>query len=108
MTEQQFLDECDDVLSGIEDALDAADVDVDSERSGQVLTLEFEDRSKVIVNGNAPMRELWIAARSGGFHFSKRDGVWVDTRSGDEFYAALSRLISQQAATGVLIAPRRS
>lgn len=103
MTEQQFLDECDRVLNAIEDALDAADIDVDSARTGSVLSIEFDDGSKIIVNGNTPLRELWIAARSGGFHFSKRDGRWLDTRSGDEFFAALSRLVSQQGGAGVVI-----
>lgn len=103
MTEEQFLDECDRLLRVIEDGLDAADIDYDAERSGVVLTLEFGDRSKIIVNGNTPVKEMWIAARSGGFHFRKVDGRWIDTRSGDEFFAALSRLVSQQSGEGVIL-----
>ena len=103
MTEQQFLDECDRLLRCIEDGLDAADIDVDAERSGSVLTLEFGDRSKIIVNGNTPVKEMWIAARSGGFHFRQINGRWMDTRNGDEFFAALSRLVSQQSGAGVIL-----
>lgn len=103
MTEEQFLDECDRMLRVIEDGLDAADIDYDAERSGQVLTLEFGDGSKIIVNGNAPVKEMWIAARSGGFHFRKINERWTDTRHGDEFFAALSRLVSQQCGEGVIL-----
>ena len=59
MTEQEFLDACDRVLEAIEDAIDASGIDADTERAGQVLTLEFDDGSKIIVNGNAPVREIW-------------------------------------------------
>lgn len=97
MTEQQFLDECDRLLAVIEDQLDALPIDVDSERSGNVLTIELEDRSKIIVNGNTPLREMWIAAKSGGFHFSRKPPVWIDGRSGDEFFATLTRLLSSQS-----------
>jgi CyaY protein len=106
MTEPEFLAECDRILQVIEDALDRADIDVDSERSGNVLTLEFEDTSKIIVNGNTPLRELWIAAKSGGFHFSHRSEGWIDSRGGDEFFAALSKLVSQQAQAGVILCDR--
>ncbi len=61
------------------------------------MELEFENGSKIIINSQAPMQELWVAARSGGFHY-RRDGErWVDTRSGSELYAALSGYVSEQA-----------
>ncbi len=106
MTEQDFLAECDRLLRVIEDALDRAEIDVDTERSGNVLTLEFEDQSKIIVNGNTALREMWIAAKSGGFHFSKPALHWIDTRNADEIFAALSKLISQQAHARVLLRDR--
>ena len=106
MTEQQFLDACESILTAIEDGLDEADIDVDAQRSGNVLTVEFADKSKIIVNGNTPLREMWIAARSGGFHYRLVAQRWIDGRSGDEFYAVLSALISAQANATVNIAPR--
>ncbi|MFP3740654.1 iron donor protein CyaY, partial [Burkholderia sp. SIMBA_019] len=59
--------------------------------------LEFEDGSKIIVNSQAPMQELWVAAKAGGFHFRHDGAKWMDTRSGAELYAALSTYMSQQA-----------
>lgn len=97
MTEEQFEERCEHVLRAIEDAIDAAGIDIETGRRGQVLELEFEDGSKIVVNGNAPVRQVWVAARSGGFHFRDAEGIWVDTRSGEELFASLSRLLSAQA-----------
>ncbi len=103
MTEREFHEQCDRVLRAIEDGVDAAGVDVETSRSGNVLELEFDDGSKVIVNGNAPLQEVWVAARSGGFHF-RRDGErWVDTRSGEDLFACLSRVVSQQGGAPVVL-----
>jgi CyaY protein len=101
MTEPEFLAECDRVLAAIEDALDVCGADVQSGRSGPVLEVEFDDDSRLIVNGNAPVREIWVAARSGGFHFRHDGSVWRDTRSGDELFASLSRLVSAQSGQAV-------
>lgn len=83
----------------IEAAADTADADVEINRTGNVMELEFEDGSKIIVNSQAPMQELWVAAKAGGFHFRHDGSRWVDTRSGAELYAALSGYMSQQAGT---------
>jgi CyaY protein len=102
MTETEFLTVAARVLDDIEHTLervgDAADVDVECSRSGNVLEIEFVDHgSKIIVNTQAPMQEIWVAARAGGFHYRLNEGRWLDTRSGIELYAALSDLASAQA-----------
>ncbi len=101
MTETEFLDLAEAVLDHIEAAIEqageAADVDVECSRSGNVLEIEFIDtRSKIIVNTQAPMKEIWVAARAGGYHYRLVDGLWRDTRDGSELYEALSRLASAQ------------
>ncbi len=102
MTESEFLAVAEAVLSDIESrieqAADAADVDVECSRSGNVLEIEFIDQnSKIIVNTQAPMQEIWVAARSGGFHYRMKGDVWLDTRDGSELFTALSSLASAQA-----------
>jgi CyaY protein len=88
------------VLARIETAVEAHDeLDVDLE-SG-ILTVTCPDDSRVIVNRQTPNREIWVAARSGGFHFVHRDGAWRDTRSGDELFASLSRILASQAGANV-------
>ncbi|SDV51330.1 iron donor protein CyaY [Chitinasiproducens palmae] len=101
MTDSEYLALAEAALKEIERAIDASDADIEYERSGNVLTLEFEDRSKVIVNLQAPMHEIWIAARAGGFHYRHDGTVWRDTRSADEFFASLSRYIEQQAGESI-------
>ncbi|HOA92427.1 MAG TPA: iron donor protein CyaY [Quisquiliibacterium sp.] len=101
MTEQQFQTLCEQALTAIEDAVDACGADVDIERSGAVLELAFEDGAKIIVNGNAPVRQIWVAARAGGFHFVRSGERWVDTRSGESLASSLNRLVQAQAGVAL-------
>ncbi|HEY3597338.1 MAG TPA: iron donor protein CyaY, partial [Paraburkholderia sp.] len=90
MSDSDYLSRAEAVLAAIERALDYTDADVEFERNGNVLTLEFANGSKIIVNLQPPMHEIWIAAKSGGFHFRFVDDAWRDTRNDTEFFAALS------------------
>lgn len=73
-------------------------VDMDAARSGGMLTLSLPNRSQLIVNAQPPLQEIWLAAKRGGFHFKRlMSGVWVDTRTGEEFFAVLSACASEQA-----------
>lgn len=96
MNESEFHRAADAVLARIESSLeDAGDLDVSLE-SG-ILDVECPDGSRVIVNRQTPNREIWVAARSGGFHFRFVDGEWRDTRSGLELFASLARVIEAQS-----------
>jgi CyaY protein len=110
MSDQAFLRAAEATLDAIEAsverAVDGAGLDVEVERNDNVITLVFDDDSKVIVNSHSAAQEIWVAARSGGFHYRQQDGRWIDGRSGDELFAALSRLVSQQGGTAVVLAPR--
>lgn len=103
MSESEFLAVAEAALkaieSGMERAGDAANVDLECSRNGNVLEIEFIDQgSKIIVNTQAAMQEIWVAARAGGFHYRMADDQhWKDTRDGSELFAALSRLASAQA-----------
>jgi CyaY protein len=93
-------------LSRIESTVDrwAEDdvIDIDSARTGSMLSLTLPNRSQLIINAQPPLQELWLAARRGGFHF-KLDGAgqWIDTRSGQEFFALLSACASEQGRPGL-------
>jgi len=106
MTDSEFLEQAEATLDAIESAVEGTGIDIEIERSGNVLTLEMPDGSKVIVNSQAPMRQLWVAARSGGFHYALREGLWVDTRDGSELFAVLSRIVSAQSGSPVILRPR--
>jgi CyaY protein len=103
MSESDFLAAAEHTLDAIEAAIEACDTDIDATRAGNVLTLELADGSKVVVNSQAPMRQIWVAARSGGFHYEWRDGAWRDTRDGSELFAALSRVVSAQGGLPLLL-----
>jgi CyaY protein len=96
MTETDFHRAVEAVLARIDSALDAHD-DLDVSLEEGVLTVECPDASRIIVNRQTPNREIWVAARSGGFHYAHRDGEWRDTRTSEELFAALARLIEAQS-----------
>lgn len=73
-------------------------IDIDTQRSGGLLELSFPNGSKIVVNMQPPLHEMWLAAQAGGFHYRWQDGRWVDTRDGSEFLQALSTHASAQAA----------
>ena len=72
-------------------------IDIDTQRTGGLLELVFPDASRIVVNTQPPLHEVWLAARGGGFHFRWADGGWRDTRDGREFFAVLSQHASAQA-----------
>lgn len=77
--------------------LEQDDIDVDSQRSGGLLELSFPDGSKIVVNTQPPLHEVWLAARAGGYHYKWVDSGWRDTRDNSEFFEALERHASAQA-----------
>jgi CyaY protein len=89
------------VLAAIErqtdDWLQAGVIDIDANRAGGLLELEFPGGSRIVVNKQPPLHEIWLAARQGGYHFRFVDGQWRDTRDGVEFFARLSEEASAQA-----------
>ena len=72
-------------------------IDIDSQRTGGLLELSFPNASKIVINTQPPLHEVWLAARAGGFHYRWVDGRWLDTRDGSEFISALSQHASTQA-----------
>jgi CyaY protein len=96
--DSDFVALADRVLGAIGAALDAADADVDWTQNDGVLAIDCGAGGKLIVNRHQPTREIWVAARSGGFHFHAQGGTWRDTRDGTELGVALTHLLRAQAA----------
>ena len=104
MNDADFAARADATLDRIEAALEASGVDADVERKeGGIVEVEFADGSRMIVNRHGAAREIWVAARSGGFHFRWDGTAWRDTRDGGELFAALSRLVSAQSGQPVIL-----
>jgi CyaY protein len=82
----------------IEALMQADEAGLDYEiKPGGVIEIEFDNESKIIVNRHTAAREIWVAARSGGYHFRPENGGWIAGRDGSELLAVLSRCISEQS-----------
>lgn len=100
MTESEYSHLADATLNRLEAALDAAEIDYER-AAGGVLEIEFDNGSVIVVNKQAAAREIWVAAKSGGFHYRWDAAAWCDTRSGEELFTALARLASAQSGNRV-------
>jgi CyaY protein len=102
MNETEFLARCEAILDSLESQSDdwvaLHDLDIEANRSGNVLTLIFDNSIHVVINSQAPMKEMWVAAPSGGFHYRFDGQHWNDTRGGPTLAEALSQIFSE--ATG--------
>lgn len=101
--ESEFNEVVDAVLLAIEQALEQADGDIDFETVAGILTIECGDGSKIIINRQTPNREIWLAARSGGFHFRQVDGKWADTRGGPALDERLRNVLREQGDVDVAV-----
>lgn len=95
MNETEFLKLTEETLSRIEQALEQADLDFEQPADG-ILEIEFEDGSKIVINRHAAAREIWVAARSGGFHFRHDGQAWRDSRDDTDLFARLTELVMSQ------------
>lgn len=94
MTDLEFLDRAEALLKAVEAACDqindSTDADIDNQRVGGMITLSFPNRSQIIVNLQKPLQEVWLAARSGGYHFRYSDAHWADTKTSKDFFQQLT------------------
>jgi len=101
MTDQEFMDRAEQLLLAVEQGCDRinddTDADLDSQRSGGMVTISFANRSQIIINLQRPLHEVWLAAQSGGYHYRFDGMCWMDTKGDGEFFAALSRDASRQS-----------
>jgi CyaY protein len=108
LTDAQFHQLAHAVLAAVESTvdrwLDDDVIDIDSQRTGGLLELSLPGGSKIILNTQPPLHEIWLAARAGGHHYRYVQGRWLDTRDGSEFFAALSQHASTQAGKGLMFA----
>jgi CyaY protein len=96
MTESEFNQLADAALARIETAIDHCDGDIECNRSGNVLEVEFDNGQKIIINRHDINQEIWVAAKSGAFHFAWQDGAWNSQRDGSELFGKLVELFAEQ------------
>ncbi|WP_454457479.1 iron donor protein CyaY [Thauera phenylacetica] len=94
-------------LARIETALEDCGAELDVEpKPGGILEIEFDNGSKMIINRHTAAREIWVAAKSGGFHFRPQEGNWFNTRDGRELWAMLGALVGEQSGEAVRLVRR--
>ncbi|HEV7216997.1 MAG TPA: iron donor protein CyaY [Chloroflexota bacterium] len=105
MTDPEFMNLAEMLLrqieSGCDRIADETEVDIDNQRVGGMITITFANRSQIVVNLQKPLQEIWLAARSGGYHYRFDGRQWLDTKGAGELLANLSRAASEQA--GVML-----
>ncbi|VAW52551.1 Frataxin homolog CyaY, facilitates Fe-S cluster assembly, interacts with IscS [hydrothermal vent metagenome] len=106
MNESEFQEIAEQTIEDIQDAIDNIEADIDYDEIGGVLTLEFENGSKIIFSKQGAMNQLWMAAISGGFHFdyNETEELWIcNSGENEELYKMLSRLATEQAGEDVTL-----
>ena len=102
MTDSEFLDLAENLLRSVEASCDRINdqnlADIDNQRVGAMITLAFSNGSQIVINLQKPLHEVWLAARSGGYHFKFDGRQWSDSKGQGEFFAILSSFASEQAA----------
>ena len=103
MTDLEYMDRAEALLRAIESRCDelndSTDADIDNQRVGGMVTLAFADNSQIVINLQKPLQEVWMAAKSGGYHYRFDGAVWQDTKGAGEFFDRLSRDATQQSET---------
>lgn len=103
MNESEFDKRATDTLLQIEQAIEESGADIDFEAAGGILTLEFGNGSKIIINKQSAARQIWVAAKSGGFHYGFENSRWINDQGGGELMSELSRLIREQSGEDVTL-----
>ncbi|MDH3342369.1 MAG: iron donor protein CyaY [Gammaproteobacteria bacterium] len=106
MNESEFVDLAEDTIEAVQEAIDESGADIDYDEVNGVLTLEFENGSQIIFSKQTPVKQLWMAAKAGGFHFDYDEAgeQWLcDSGDRESLAVMLNRFASEQAGESVTI-----
>ncbi len=103
MNDTEYHDLVDELFISLEEALDECGVDIDYETASGILTLTFVNGTKIILNKQAPLHQLWVATKFNGHHFNYQGDEWIDERTGLEFWAFINDAASKQAGQPVTL-----
>jgi CyaY protein len=108
MNEAEFQRTATDTLNRIEEAVEASGADIEFENAGEILELEFTNHTKIIINKQGAAKQIWVAAKSGGFHYNYDADTkqWRNDQTDVELFSELSRLVSEQSGESVHLAQK--
>jgi len=96
MPDPEYEDRVDDLFNAIEDEIDELEADIDVDSSAGMLTIDFQDASNDILSRQIVNHEVWVAARSGGYHLLFDDNDWYCRTTDENLSALLCRVFSEQ------------
>jgi CyaY protein len=107
MTDSEFMDLAETLLKAVEANCDRINdqnlADIDNQRTGGMVTLVFSNGSQIVINLQKPLHEVWLAAKSGGYHYKYVGNHWADTKGQGEFFTCLSRSASEQSGCALVL-----
>jgi len=103
MNDSEYNIAAEDLLLAVEEAIEDCGYDIDYEGVGGLLTLTFKNTTKIIINKQAPLKEIWVATKFNGHHFHFENEQWIDKRGGDEFWKFISNAVSVQAEAEITL-----
>ena len=89
MTETEYLQQTQMLFNTVMAHIEDNYPDLDAQSQGAIVEIENQDGQKIIINQQTPMQEVWLASRSGGYHFKWNGATWVNTRDGADFWEFL-------------------
>lgn len=101
MTETEFIELAEATLQRIQAAVEEVDDDLDVDRQGNVLTIEFDDGFQIVINLQTPTKQIWLASLKGGHHYEFCGTDWLDTSSRHSLTEDLSALLSKKLGRAV-------
>ncbi len=101
MNETEYHQLVDTQFDKLEEAIDESGADIDYERVGNVMTLDFDDRSQIVINKQEPMQEIWLASKTGGYHFHYQDGEWICSKTGKAFFDLVKEECDNQSSESI-------
>lgn len=103
MNDREFEDAVEEIFLALEDELDEIDADLDIDSSGGILTITCPDASQIIFSRQSANHEIWIAARSGGFHLALAEDTWSCGTTGETLAELASRVLTEQVGAAVTV-----
>ena len=101
MDDTEYFDLVEEIFNNIEDQVDELDFDLDIDVSGGILTIVFPDSSSVVLSKQVATHEIWVAAKSGGFHLQKQSDSWICSTTGENLAEMLSRVFTEQLGVDI-------
>ncbi len=99
ISEKEYEERATAELRALVDALDnIEDDDVEAELASDILSVEFGDGGKFVINSHRAARQIWMAAERNAWHFDwiADQGAWIAAKTGDELWATLHRVIAEK------------